>query len=171
MFSLFLSWMYILCVCFSGYLDHKPLAVKPCRTLPHVILGLSVRACVCVHMHVNVCVCVCVCMYVWCVCGFVCLCVCLSIRTSFVFCLLYYSRQGFRNSLCRPGWPWIQKSACLCFPSAGIKGVGYHCLASLLPPLGTRLGDKIPLLAELSWPPLPTFLAITLFRWSLWLSL
>ena len=23
------------------------------------------------------------------------------------------------NSLCRPGCPWIQKSACLCFPSAG----------------------------------------------------
>ena len=27
------------------------------------------------------------------------------------------------NSLCRPGWPWTQKSACLCLPSAGIKGV------------------------------------------------
>jgi hypothetical protein len=28
------------------------------------------------------------------------------------------------NSLCRPGWP--QKSACLCLPSAGIKGVSHH---------------------------------------------
>ena len=30
------------------------------------------------------------------------------------------------NSLCRPGWPWTQKSACLCLPSAGIKGVHHH---------------------------------------------
>jgi hypothetical protein len=45
-------------------------------------------------------------------------------------------RQGFSvqswlswNSLCRPGWPQTQKSACLCLPSAGIKGVCHHCLA------------------------------------------
>jgi hypothetical protein len=30
------------------------------------------------------------------------------------------------NSLCRPGWPRTQKSACLCLPSAGIKGVRHH---------------------------------------------
>jgi hypothetical protein len=30
------------------------------------------------------------------------------------------------NSLCRPGWPRTQKSACLCLPSAGIKGVCHH---------------------------------------------
>jgi hypothetical protein len=30
------------------------------------------------------------------------------------------------NSLCRPGWPWTQKSTCLCLPSAGIKGVCHH---------------------------------------------
>jgi hypothetical protein len=30
------------------------------------------------------------------------------------------------NSLCRPGWPWTQKSACLCLRSAGIKGVHHH---------------------------------------------
>jgi hypothetical protein len=30
------------------------------------------------------------------------------------------------NSLCRPGWPRTQKSACLCLPSAGIKGVHHH---------------------------------------------
>jgi hypothetical protein len=43
------------------------------------------------------------------------------------------SRQGFSvwpwlswNSLCRPGWPRTQKSACLCLPSVGIKGVRHH---------------------------------------------
>jgi hypothetical protein len=30
------------------------------------------------------------------------------------------------NSLCRPGWPRTQKSACLCLLSAGIKGVRHH---------------------------------------------
>jgi hypothetical protein len=30
------------------------------------------------------------------------------------------------NSLCRPGWPRTQKSACLCLPSAGVKGVRHH---------------------------------------------
>jgi hypothetical protein len=30
------------------------------------------------------------------------------------------------NSLCRPGWPPTQKSACLCLPNAGIKGVRHH---------------------------------------------
>ena len=30
------------------------------------------------------------------------------------------------NLLCRPGWPWTQKSSCLCLPSAGIKGVRHH---------------------------------------------
>ena len=34
------------------------------------------------------------------------------------------------NSLCRPGWPWTQKSTCLCLPSAGIKGVYHHCSAA-----------------------------------------
>ena len=32
----------------------------------------------------------------------------------------------FWNSLWRPGWPWTQKSACLCFPSAGIKVLCCH---------------------------------------------
>jgi hypothetical protein len=30
------------------------------------------------------------------------------------------------NSFCRPGWPRTQKSACLCLPSAGIKGMCHH---------------------------------------------
>jgi hypothetical protein len=36
------------------------------------------------------------------------------------------------NSLCRPGWHQTQKSACLCLPSAGIKGVHHHCPARCL---------------------------------------
>jgi hypothetical protein len=31
-----------------------------------------------------------------------------------------------QNSFCRPGWPWIQKSSCLCLLSAGIKGMHHH---------------------------------------------
>ena len=30
------------------------------------------------------------------------------------------------NSLCRPRWPQTQQSACLCIPSAGIKGVHHN---------------------------------------------
>ena len=51
----------------------------------------------------------------------------------FFFSFFGFSRQGFSvlpwlswNSLCRPGWPRTQKSACLCLPSAGIKGVRHH---------------------------------------------
>ena len=54
------------------------------------------------------------------------------------FFFLNFSRQGFSvfpwlswNSLCRPGWPQTQKSACLCLPSARIKGVCHHCPAVL----------------------------------------
>jgi hypothetical protein len=50
------------------------------------------------------------------------------------FFLFSFSRQGFSvkhwlswNSVCRPGWPQTQKSACLCLLSAGIKGVCHHC--------------------------------------------
>ena len=45
----------------------------------------------------------------------------------------FFPRQGFSvqpwlswNLLCRPGCPRIQKSDCLCLPSAGIKGM-HHC--------------------------------------------
>jgi hypothetical protein len=51
--------------------------------------------------------------------------------------VVVFSRQGFSvqswlswNSLCRPGWPQTQKSACLCLPSARIKGVRHHRLAN-----------------------------------------
>jgi hypothetical protein len=60
-------------------------------------------------------------------------------RSCFLFCFCFCccsSRQGFSvwpwlswNSLCRPGWPPTQKSACLCLPSAKIKG---SCLAQEL---------------------------------------
>jgi hypothetical protein len=49
--------------------------------------------------------------------------------SSFLLLLLLFLKQGFSmswNSLCRPGWPRTQKSACLCLPSAGIKGVRHH---------------------------------------------
>ena len=47
--------------------------------------------------------------------------VCLFFETGFL-CVAWLSW----NSLCRPGWPRIQKSACLCLPSAWIKGVCHH---------------------------------------------
>jgi hypothetical protein len=37
------------------------------------------------------------------------------------------------NSLCRPGWPRTQKSACPCLPIAGIKGLCHHCLPAPVP--------------------------------------
>jgi hypothetical protein len=55
----------------------------------------------------------------------------------FYFYFFGFSRQGFSlwpwlswNSLCRPGWPRNQKSACLCLPSAGSKGVRHYCPAT-----------------------------------------
>jgi hypothetical protein len=52
----------------------------------------------------------------------------------FFFFFFGFLRQGFSVkpwlswiSLCRPGWPQTQKSACLCLPSAGITGVYHHC--------------------------------------------
>ena len=56
----------------------------------------------------------------------------LSVVRLFVF--FFSSRQGFSvvqpwlswNLLCRPGWPRTQKSACLCLPCAGIKGMSHH---------------------------------------------
>jgi hypothetical protein len=50
----------------------------------------------------------------------------------------FFSETGFLcvalavlDSLCGPGWPQTQRSACLCLPSAGIKGRCHHCLATL----------------------------------------
>ena len=36
------------------------------------------------------------------------------------------------NSLCRPGWPQIQKSTYLCLPSAGIEDMHHHRQAKLI---------------------------------------
>jgi hypothetical protein len=46
----------------------------------------------------------------------------------FFFLFLFFFSFGwlFWNSLCRPDWPRTQKSACLCLPSAWIKGVRHH---------------------------------------------
>jgi hypothetical protein len=44
----------------------------------------------------------------------------------FFFCLFLSVAQLSWNSLCRPGWPRTQKSACLCLPSPGIKGMRHH---------------------------------------------
>jgi hypothetical protein len=53
-----------------------------------------------------------------------------------IFFLIFLSETGFPwlswNSLCRPGWPQTQKSACLCLSSAGIKGVRHHTWPLLL---------------------------------------
>jgi hypothetical protein len=61
---------------------------------------------------------------------------CSTCLVLFCFC---FSRQGFSvqpwlswNSLCRPGWPQTQKSAFLCLPSAGIKGMCHHAQLNLL---------------------------------------
>jgi hypothetical protein len=56
---------------------------------------------------------------------------------TFLFvCLFVCFETGFLcvalavlDLLCRPGWPQTQKSACLCLPSAGIKGLCHHCPA------------------------------------------
>jgi hypothetical protein len=57
----------------------------------------------------------------------------------FCFVLSFSFETGFLcialavlNSLGRPGWPRTQKSACLCLPSAGIKGVCHHHPAILM---------------------------------------
>jgi hypothetical protein len=53
------------------------------------------------------------------------------------------------NALCRPGWPRTQKSACLCLPSAGIKGVRHHAL--LVNYFLNLFWDKVPL-CSFGWP-------------------
>jgi hypothetical protein len=54
-------------------------------------------------------------------------------RFSWLAFFLFFFETGFLcialavlDSLCRPGWPRTQKSAYLCLPSAGIKGVRQH---------------------------------------------
>jgi hypothetical protein len=58
---------------------------------------------------------------------FVCLFVCLFFETGFLCIALAVLELTFR-----PGWPRTQKSACLCLPSAGIKGVRHHSRLQLL---------------------------------------
>ena len=53
----------------------------------------------------------------------------------YLFIYLFIYKTGFLCiarvilELCRPGWPWTHKSACLCLPSAGTKGLRHHCPA------------------------------------------
>jgi hypothetical protein len=73
-----------------------------------------------------------------------------SQRATSMFCFVLlggvvFSRQGFSgkpwlswNSLCRPGWPRTQKSACLCLPSVGIKGMCHHCVRGEHPQWSNR---------------------------------
>ena len=59
--------------------------------------------------------------------------VCLTIFLLFLFFetgFLCVALAVLKLTLCRPGWPLTQKSACLCLPSAGIKGVHHHRPAS-----------------------------------------
>ena len=59
------------------------------------------------------------------------------IETLVWFELVWFSffKTGFPrlswNSLCRPGWPQMPRSTCLCLPSAGVKDVHHHCLAHI----------------------------------------
>jgi hypothetical protein len=62
-------------------------------------------------------------------------------KDTFLFvCFALFFKTGFLSlcspgcprTLCRPGWPGTQKSACLCLPSAGIKGMRHHCPATTL---------------------------------------
>jgi hypothetical protein len=66
--------------------------------------------------------------YFYFICLFVCLFVCLFRDRASLYSPAWLSW----NSLCRPGWPWTQKSACLCLPSTRIKGVRHHHLAFFL---------------------------------------
>jgi hypothetical protein len=42
-----------------------------------------------------------------------------------LFCFVFRDNVSLYN----PGCPGTQKSACLCLPTAGIKGMSHHCLA------------------------------------------
>jgi hypothetical protein len=84
------------------------------------------RVCVCAHAHMHACARTHIHTHTDSI-------LCFSFLGCFVLFCFVFLRQGFSvypwlswNSLCRPGWPRTQKSACLCLPSAGIKGVCYH---------------------------------------------
>lgn len=50
-----------------------------------------------------------------------------------LFCFVFQKMPSLSwlawNSLCRPGWPWSQSSACFCLLGAGAKGFHHHYLA------------------------------------------
>ena len=53
--------------------------------------------------------------------------------------------KSLRNTLCRPGWPQIQRPACHCPPSTGIKGVHYYAW------LGTSFSERMNIASLLLW--------------------
>ena len=44
----------------------------------------------------------------------------------YVYIYIHIHTHTYGCPLCRPGWPHTQKSACLCLPRAGIKGMCHH---------------------------------------------
>jgi hypothetical protein len=101
---------------------------------------------------------------------------------SFILFYIYFLETGFLCvslavlELCRPGWPQTQKSACLCLPSAGIKGVHHHRPAtkqvkSLLLHLCFCLPIAVPgwptaTVCPLNRKSLPCFPGFPFFVWS-----
>ena len=91
----------------------------------------------------------------------------LLVSTSFYgfwvvfFFLFIFLRKGlslntwlYCNTHCSPGWPQTQKSACLCLPGAGIKGVCHHC-----PALSTSFIFSSSMLRLRAHTVLPNFLS------------
>jgi hypothetical protein len=85
----------------------------------------------------------------------------------FYFFFFFFLRQGFSvlpwlswNSLCRPGWPRTQKSACLCLPSAGIQGVGHHTRPFLFFETSPSLNVELTNFARLAGWQVPGILLV-----------
>jgi hypothetical protein len=57
-----------------------------------------------------------------------------EVEWKVAFLFFFWGERGVQDrvSLFSPGWPQTQKSACLCLPSAGIKGVCNNCPERLL---------------------------------------
>ena len=69
----------------------------------------------------------------------------------------HFIRQSFlyvswltRKSLSWPGWPWIQRSICLCLWSAGIKSLCHHTQI-ILTPLSTPTPPKKEVDLSVQW--------------------
>lgn len=58
----------------------------------------------------------------------------------FVCIWAHYMLWLTHNSLCRLGWSWTQRLACLCYSSTGVKGIHHHTRLCFL----FRFGDWNP---------------------------